>query len=420
MKSKTITVFEHASLRISDAGSQLSTASLVALQKFHGEECPYFSLIHYWVRFCEYVGVIQVGSTLIEVLPKADKGGDTQEWRSMLIEMLKSVGSFDIYAPSSSSLKLKTNSILELYFELFIHEIEYLLHRGLLKQYRKKTANLTVLKGAIKFNQHLRFNLVHKELFFVEHTTYDVEHKIHFILYKALKLLEHINTNPTLNSRICSLLLNFPEMPDIKINEATFAALSLGKKAQTYTKSLEISRLLLLNYHPDVAQGGNHVLALMFDMNVLWEKFVYHALRKQMVRSNKQYTISAQTSKYFWKPTTGRRTKIRPDMVINANQESCVVLDTKWKDLKGYSPSTDDLRQMYVYYDYYRARKVALMYPGGDASFKQGKYLDPKTQLEIDKECSVIPLPVVKGNIREWEKKIFACFLEWFEQESLK
>ena len=80
------------------------------------------------------MGVIQVGKTSIEVLPKADKNNDTKTWRKVLIGMLHAVGIFNIYAPSSSNLQLKTNSILDLYFEIFVNEIEYLLHRGLAKK----------------------------------------------------------------------------------------------------------------------------------------------------------------------------------------------------------------------------------------------------------------------------------------------
>lgn len=411
MKQSVITVYEYECLRL----PEISLRQLEALRKFYGNGCPYFSIINNGVKFCEYVGVIQVGDMLIEILPKADRNEDDISWRFMLIEMLKAVGAFDIHAPSSSSLSLKSNSILDLYFELFICEAEYLLRQGLLKKYRKKTSNINVLKGAIKFSKHIQLNLLHKERFFVEFTTYDVEHNLHFIIYKTITLLSKINVKSNLAGRISALLLNFPEMPDIIVNEETFKRVKLSRKTQSYAKALEISKLLLLNFHPDVSKGSNHVLALMFDMNLLWEQFVYNSLRKQILRNGRKFSISAQTSKYFWKPKGGIRSKIRPDIVIT-NQDSCVVIDTKWKNLNGYNPSPEDLRQMYVYHDYYNASKVALMCPGDKTSSRSGKYLDPQTQIEIEKECSIISLPVVKGNIRMWEKKIYNQFVAWFEQ----
>ena len=132
VKRKHFTVFEHRSIKLNDVidGVKFDEPVLKAFQSYYGDNgVPYFSLIHKGVRFNEYVGVIQIGNTVVEVLPKADcHFKDSEEkapWRNILINMLLAVGVFDIHAPSSSVLKLKPNSMLDLYFELFINEIEY-------------------------------------------------------------------------------------------------------------------------------------------------------------------------------------------------------------------------------------------------------------------------------------------------------
>lgn len=413
---KHITVFEHQSIKLNQEidGVIFDEHRLKALQGYYGENgVPYFSLIHNGIRFKEYVGVIQVGKTVIEVLPKADSafvGADEKKkWRDILIDMLFAVNVFDIHAPSSSTLKLKSNSILDLYFELFINEVEYLLHNGLIKQYRKNEGNVTALKGNLQFGKQIQHNLTHQERFYVRHTTYDVEHKLHFILYKTICLLKQINTNVGLHSRIGALLLHFPEMPEIKVTEATFEKLVFTRKNQSYKKPIEIAKLLLLKYHPDINKGGNEVLALMFDMNKLWEQFVYVSLRKHKQTNT---TVTAQTSKPFWKSEGGTRSKMRPDIVVNNDKADCVVLDTKWKNLNGFNPSPDDLRQMFVYHEYYGAKRVALVYPGVESLKSGGAYLDPKTSKEIDKECSVIFLSV-EPRIKQWQKNIYDCFERW-------
>jgi 5-methylcytosine-specific restriction enzyme subunit McrC len=265
------------------------------------------------------------------------------------------------------------------------------------------------LKGNILFGKHIQQNITHQERFYVRYSTYDVEHNLHSILFKTIKLLKQINTNVELHSRIGALLLHFPEMPEIKVSESTFEKIVFNRKTQSYKKAIEISKLLLLKYHPDISKGRNNVLALMFDMNKLWEQFVFISIRRH---KEKQITITAQTSKYFWKPESGYRSKIRPDIVINLDKDNCVVLDTKWKNLNGYNPSPDDLRQMYVYHEYYNAKRVALIYPGSNTSKSTGIYLDPKTSKEIDKECSVISL-TVEPKIREWQKNIYETFNNW-------
>ena len=416
-KNNPITVFEHESLSVGEKG--FTSAKFEALKKFYGcggIDKPYFSLINNGIKFNEYVGVIQIGDTLIEVLPKADKNnGDDSQWRDILIGMMSAVDMFDVHAPSSSQLKIKQNSILDLYFGLFIQEVEYLLHTGLVKQYRKIEGNLTSLKGRLLFNKHILQNLLHKERFYVSYTTYDVEHTLHLILYKTIKLLNQINTNADLKSKIGSLLLYFPEMADIKVSEALFNKITFNRKTLPYERVVSIARLILLQYHPDISSGRNNVLALMFDMNLLWEKFVYHSLIKNQ---DSAWTVTKQSSKNFWRLSDSRTSsKIRPDIVIQAkDNDVCVVLDTKWKNLNGNNPSPDDLRQMYAYHHYYDAKKVALVYPGSSASYTPGKYhqsVDGKNDHLDDKECGILTLAVRKKvddenkwTIGLWQKEI--------------
>lgn len=403
---ENIVVFEHEILRFDRGEKKITEDQFKALERYHGNSVPFFKLVYNGVQFNEHVGVLQVGNTLIEVLPKADRTPhsieEDKKWRDLLIGMLQVVGSFDIKSTSSSNLKIKPNTVLDLYFEMYIKEIEYLLHTGLIKKYRKKEGNVTALKGSLHFSKHIQYNLTHQERFYVRHTTYDVEHTLHFILYKALRLLKQINTNTALNGRIGALLLHFPEMPDLKVTESTFKKLIYNRKNQHYQKAIEIAKLLLLQYHPDISKGRNHVLALMFDMNLLWEQFIYVSLRKNKTDFIK---IKAQASKHFWKPENGSRTSMKPDIYIETKDEIKIVLDTKWKSLNGYNPSPDDLRQMYVYHEFFDAQKVALIYPGDNENSKSGNYFDKLGLENENKNCSVV-LVNVENSIRDWQLQI--------------
>ena len=413
-----MTVFEHEILRTDRGEKRLSETQLKLLQQFYGDSgVPYYSLVHNGVKFCEYVGVLQIGHTLIEILPKIDRSNTETEasWRKVLIDMLHAVGLFQLKAPTSGSLKLRSNSILDLYFELFVNELKYLLRQGLVKKYRKTEGNSTSLKGNLKFGKHISLNLVHQEQFYIQYTTYDTNHQLHCILYKALKLLVRINTNESIQGSLKSLELDFPEMQDVKVSETIFNKLTLNRKTQGYEKAIQIARLLLLNYHPDVSKGSNHILALLFDMNLLWEQFVYSSLSRN---KKLETTIAAQNTKNFWKPTSGYNSKMKPDIVLNKGKENCVVLDTKWKNIKNYNPSPEDLRQMFAYMKYFKAKKVALVYPGTISSFSPGHYYDHTKNNEnrvSDEECSVISLSY-NTNIRQWQEEIHHQIDLWTSQ----
>lgn len=172
-------------------------------------------------------------------------------------------------------------------------------------------------------------------------------------------------------------------------------------------------KLLLLHYHPDLQTGRNNVLALMFDMNLLWEQFVYRSIKKISGAGTK---VASQVTKSFWKPEVGYRSKIRPDIVVNKDSIGCFVLDAKWKNLNGYNPSLLDLRQMFVYHEYYGAKKVALVYPGRTTQKISGSYLHPVLGTDLDKKCSVITLSV-EGSVKAWQISISKEIEKWFKGE---
>lgn len=406
-----ITVFEHQILKIDKGEVRLTMPQLKSLQSYYGDGVPYFSLTHNGVQFNEYVGVIQVGNLLIEVLPKADRySSDKDSWRKMLVGMLKTVYGFDIKATSNANLKIKPNTILDLYFELFIKEVEALLHGGLIKRYRKKEGSINVLKGALLFNKQIQLNISNQEKFFTRYTTYDTNHPLHQVIYKTLCLLKQINVNQSLNSRLGSLLLNFPEMPNINVTDATFNKIVFNRKSLVYKKAIEISKMILLHYHPDISKGKNDVLALMFDMNKLWEQFVFHSIKKYKSNS---FSILRHQRKNFWSPSSGTANTIIPDIVIKNAKNESLVLDTKWKNLNGKNPSPDDLRQLYVYHHYYNANKVALVYPGNYSNIN-GYYFEPDNT-RSEKTCSILSLEE-NYNIRQWQMEISNKIETWVNE----
>ena len=67
--------------------------------------------------------------------------------------------------------------------------------------------------------------------------------------------------------------------------------------------------------------------------------------------------IERQQSRIFW-----GQNRLRPDLVISSSKGRWV-LDTKWRVLKGKHASADELRQIYVYCDYFKADSGVLIFP---------------------------------------------------------
>ena len=366
-KTTCISVYEHDRLKLGET-EQFLPEHLSLLQQYLGdndtEVFPYYQLINNGVKFKQYVGVLCVGNLQIEVLPKIEKQvakGEEGTWRNHLLEMLRAVFKLQTRTPSNADQAMRESAILDVFLMKFLNEVEALLHKGLIKTYRKTEENRTSMKGKLVFSKHLTKNYVHKERFYVNYTTYDRNHILNCILYKALKLVSHIAMNSYTQCRAKTMSFEFPELNDIAVDDALFERLTFDRKSEDYRTAIDIARLILLRYMPDQSKRGKHVLALMFDMNKLWEEYVFVILRRSL---REEYNVSAQKVKRFWESSFCTKV-IRPDIVISDKSGKPVcVLDTKWKcPAVGEPPSDADLKQMYVYHKYWGVKRTALLYP---------------------------------------------------------
>ena len=360
--NKVIQVFEHGLLEVSDKG--LSGRHWEALGHYNEEHGGrFFRLTPRGIKFNQYVGVIQVGDLTIEILPKIGRVGgdeDKSRWQKVLIYMLRECRWMNVHAHEKAYLRFKFNSILEAYLELFIRECEAIYNRGLVKKYRIVSNNCKAWKGKMLFHQQIQTNLIHKERFFTRHQVYDVENIYNQILYKALKLIPVLSQSPYLKDRVYNLLLSFPELEDIIVHEAMLRDLPYDRKTESYKEAINMASMLLLNYRPDISSGQNHILAILFDMNELWEEYIFRQLAKNKEQG---WSILPQRYKTFWKMTRSKRYKIiRPDIVIT-HKNRTVILDTKWKIPDNNIPDDADLKQMFVYNEYWHGEKAFLVYP---------------------------------------------------------
>jgi len=367
--NKPIQVFEYDFLGIQCQGFE--KAHWEALGKYNDEHGGnFFRLTYNGVKFQQYVGVIQVGNITIEILPKigkeVDPNGNKDEWQKVLIDMLQECNWMKVYSFQKASLQFKHNSILEAYLELFIKECELLLHTGLIKKYRFEDGNCNSLKGRLLFGQNIQYNSIHKERFYTRHQVYDRDNIFNQLLLKALKIIPLISQSPLLKDRVYNLLLSFPELVDPKVNEATFSQLVFDRKTSHYKEAIEIAAMLLLNYRPDLSSGQNQVLAILFDMNDLWEEYIYRQIQRH---NTNNWRIEPQEEKHFWKQVnTTRKKSIKPDIVIISKGRT-IIVDTKWKLPEDNIPSDSDLKQMFVYNEYWDGITAILLYP--HAIFKE-------------------------------------------------
>jgi len=369
--------YDRVSYRGKWNNSSFSKVHYQAFEQYYNDNpnTPFFELIPYGVRFKQYVGVIQIGKTTIEVLPKAGRVNNKGIWQGVLLDMLKACHLLTARNTGTAQLHLKSKSLLHLYFELFLNEVEYLIQRGLIKKYRLKSGQAKTLKGPIQFAKHLSKNLIHKERFFINNSVYDKNHLIHSILNETIKVVSLFTSEPVVVDKLNRVKSLFPETDRLLIKPTHFEKIPRSRKHLPYEKALLISELILMNYRPDIKSGNKDLIALMFDMNKLWEEYILQSLKKE---GNKNFLIRGQKQKVFWNNSK----VIKPDIVIESkNQNKTFIIDTKWKVISNKKPGDDDLKQMYAYNYRWNCDHSMLLYPStSNQSNTKGYYFTAEDQ----------------------------------------
>ncbi len=400
---RTLQVFEHESLCVAQNGLRETEFDALVVYNQRHKNC-YFTVGYKKLLFNSFVGVIQVGNLLIEILPKADKtaSGESVRWRNALVDMLRECGYLKLSSFSRADLHLRRASLFDLYMDTFLHEVHTLLHQGLVRKYRKREGNVGALKGRLIFARQLSDNLIHRERFYTAHSCYDHDNIFNAILKVALQVVGRVAVAPQLRMDAKAALESFDDVPVRRITSGIFDRLRYDRNTERYRYAVALARLIILNYQPDVRSGREDVLAILFDMNALFEAYIYRKVKKAAsVCSQDRVEVHGQRSAPFWLSNAGA-SHLRPDILVrwgDGTADRSVVLDTKWKIPSGPRANDADLRQIYAYNLQFGARSGYLLYPSTkERANVSGKYACAASGNSIESSCGMWFLELFEGD----------------------
>lgn len=338
-----------------------------------------------------YVGVIQTKDGItIEILPKLSKLKDdektddnpkskTKEDKSkeILIKMLKTLKKSPFKNFNMAHLKSSKMPLLEVFITMFLEELTKLIQKGIKSDYITKEENLKFLKGKLKINEQIKHNYIHKERFFVEYQDFlsdRVENRLIKTTLEFLYKRSKLNKN---QQRIREFLFVFDEIEISHNIKSDFSKIKLNRQMKDYEQTLLWCKTFLLENSFSPYKGNDIAFALLFDMNLLFESYVGHYLKK------KGLNVSLQDKgKYLVEEPN--KFALRPDIVINKvnKNDEQLIADTKWKIIKDEKDiSQQDMYQLYAYgTKYTECKKLYLIYPYDDIHLDL-RYLYKKEEL---------------------------------------
>jgi 5-methylcytosine-specific restriction enzyme subunit McrC len=310
-----------------------------------------------------YVGVIQTkDGTTIEILPKIQKVSD-EESKNILIKMLKTLKKSPFKNFNMANMKSSKMPLLEIFISMFLEELSELIQKGIKSDYITKEENLKFLKGKLLIGQQIKHNTVHKERFFVEYQEFLSDRVENRLIKTTLNYLYKKSKSNLNQQRIREFLFVFDEIGISNNVKVDFSKVKLNRQMKDYEQVLLWCKTFLLENSFSPYKGNDVAFALLFDMNLLFESYVYDYLK----RNGNFYDITAQDRTHHLAYLNGKDKKfqLKPDIVINKGE---MIADTKWKllseDKNHQGISQADMYQLYAYgTKYHDCIYMYLIYP---------------------------------------------------------
>lgn len=334
------------------------------------------------ITFKNYVGLIQMRDDYqIQVLPKIDFAvGEEDKTKQVFMKMLCSLKDFPSKVFTNANLKVDRMNLYDIFINMYLQEARQLVKRGIKSAYVEVEDNLTVYKGKILVNQHIKKNLAHKERFYVAYDEYQVNRAENRLVKATLLKLQKMTSSAENAKEIRQLLTAFELVEPSTNYDKDFSKVTIDRNTKDYEMLMKWSKVFLKNKSFTTFSGTESARALLFPMEKVFEAYVAKNMKKVFTRAG--WEVSAQDKgHYLFNSLNGEKHKrfaLRPDLVVTRDDGSIVILDTKWKSLiddkkANYGISQADMYQMYAYSKKYGTPEIWLLYPVNDAMRNYGK-----------------------------------------------
>lgn len=333
-----------------------------------------------------FVGTIPLNDIQIEILPKIPLvENDIVAEKIRFLEILQNISYFKEKFFNNSKIAITDTSILEIFINLFIKEVEEIIEKGLLYNYIDINENINIFKGKLDINNHIKYNFSHKEKFFMKFDEFSISSLENSIIKLTIQKLKKISVNSKNKDNLNKISHHFENVRVLSNSIESLKYITFDRTNSYYKNAIQYAKIFLNNQSSSIFTTANgEVATILFPMETIFENYIANKLIN-IVKEKfyNELTVKVQDdSCLVFSTVTLNNTeidnmfKVKPDIVIkNKNTKEIFILDTKWKILdkldSKFKISTDDTYQMFSYVKIYNDRyknshtceKAYLIYP---------------------------------------------------------
>jgi 5-methylcytosine-specific restriction enzyme subunit McrC len=250
---------------------------------------------------------------------------------------------------------------------LFANMVQTRLRRGLLKGYVAIEESLHLVRGRIRTADQLRRRFVLPIPAEVRYDDYTEDTPENRLIKAAARRLQRLRpSSRVLRARLAEIVESMVLVRDIRYDRNALPTFRYTRLNSHYRPLLELSALVLRSLAVEVRPGGHEVRAFLFDMNQVFEDFIFESLRRRLPLSLVHGDRWSQGETLQLDQEGGLRPE--PDLSWWRGTECFFVGDAKYKVTK--EGKLADLYQLLAYCTASSLDRGLLIYaeqPGGPA-----------------------------------------------------
>lgn len=370
---------EHSEVKIDDSYLDKLQAYLKC-QKLDSA----LKVTRYGIKTKSWVGVIKYKNLHLEILPKLispnanNEGKILEEERTIilnnLIFMLSYTKKLDIKTNDNAKLATEKNPFIEILIREFATSLFESLKRLTPKRYVREEENLNYLKGKIKFSENIRYNCANKAKFYCEYDEFSENNLLNQLFLFVSTCLYNIS-NSSYNKKTLKFIINYySDISFVRFDKFKARKIKLTRNQELFEKPFKLAKMFVVQTSVDLSKNKFENITLVWDMNKLFEEFVYEILKRQTSLS-----VSAQKGKRLLKNVDSKIRNTYVDILITKPQK--IVVDTKYKELQSIKDfDNKDAFQVITYCLLHNTNKAVLIYPKFDND------INKNFELNIDKK----------------------------------
>lgn len=164
------------------------------------------------------------------------------------------------------------------------------------------------------------------------------------------------------------MLADFEDVSDVGFSLQSMQAIQVDRCISRFEILVRMAKFILRDTSPSSSPGDISVYSLLFDMNVVFERFIAAELKSALCHDpiRVKYQVRGRS---LLQEGNKKRFRLMPDIGVfnkHGNDNNCLI-DTKWKRLNmkqhHCNVSQSDIYQMYAYGKEYDSSRVILLYP---------------------------------------------------------